>query len=411
MTSVLYILLAILALSLLIVLHELGHFLMGRLLGFGIYEFAVGMGPTLFRIRGKKCDFALRAFLIGGSCKFYGEDESAAGDEKQDADDEDAKPARIGQNTITEREFPPETRFNAQKPWKRLLVLAAGPLMNFLTALALAFILLLAYGSNTTIGTEQYLLVTEVEAGSAAEAAGIEAGDVLVALNGEAFETYDAFAERLAAVRENEAEITVVRGASTAAEQTVQGDTTVTETHLAGGETIVLRAEEIRDKHTGNNRLGVSMYIVAKSYSETKYNVLTAATGSFAFCGDIVRMVYESLFALFTGKACINEMSGAIGTVSIMSEAMETASSYGVSSVLYTLLYLCTLISANLAVINLLPIPALDGGRLVFVVIEMIRRKPIPPEKEGIVHFVGMVLLLGLFVVLMVSDVMNCFRG
>ena len=104
-------------------------------------------------------------------------------------------------------------------------------------------------------------------------------------------------------------------------------------------------------------------------------------------------------------------MSGVIGTVSVMSESMEQASVYGIADVMYVILVLGALISVNFAVVNLLPIPALDGGRLVFIILEMLRGKPIDPEKEGIVHFIGMILLLALIAVLMVSDLINCFRG
>jgi len=100
-----------------------------------------------------------------------------------------------------------------------------------------------------------------------------------------------------------------------------------------------------------------------------------------------------------------------IGTVSVMSESMEAASAFGISDVIYVILVLGALISVNFAVVNLLPFPALDGGRLVFIILEMLRGKPMDPEKEGMVHFVGMLLLLALVVVLMVSDLMNCFRG
>ena len=401
MTSILYILLAILVLSLLIVLHELGHYLVGKWLGFGIVEFAVGMGPVLFRKKGRETDFALRAFLIGGSCKFYGEDESLEEDE-QDTPEKKKE---------TVRRFPPEKQFNAQKPWKRFLVLVAGPMMNVLTALVLAFVILLAFGAQATTGTDQFVVVTEVDAGSAAEAAGIREGDILLSINDTSFDDYDSFSELFAAVREKDASVTVLRDATFVVDEDTQGDTTHYTIRTDGGELLTLHAEDIRDKHTGNNRLGVMLSLITKSRSETRYNVFTAAVGAFPFCWDMIRSIYGALFDLVTGKACIDEMSGVIGTVSVMSETMETASAYGIEEFFYVLLYLGALISANFAVVNLLPIPALDGGRIVFVLVEMVRGKPIPPEKEGLVHFIGMILLLLLIAVLMVSDLMNCFRG
>lgn len=413
MTSVLYVILAILVLSVLIVLHELGHFLMGKWLGFGIVEFAIGMGPVLFRKRGKKTDFALRAFLIGGSCQFYGEDASADTESEDAAETpEQGKVDRILRGKQYEpRKFPPEQAFNAQPTWKRLLVVAAGPLMNVLTAFVLAFCILLAFGSQSTLGAEQLVVVTDVEAGSSAEAAAFQKGDVLLSINGTAITDYDTFSEQFAAVREEEADFEILRGAELKVDKAENGDVTTYRVYADGGETVSLHAENIRDKRTGDNRIGVMLNILTVSRSETKYNVLTAAAGAFPFCWDMIKSVYGALFDIITGKACLNEVSGVIGTVSIMSETMETASAYGIGEVIYMLLYLGALISVNFAVVNLLPLPALDGGRLVFIVLEMIRRKPVPPEKEGMVHFIGMILLLALIVVLMVSDLWKCFRG
>ena len=383
MSSVLYAFLAILILSVLIVLHELGHYLAGRWLGFEILEFSVGMGPIIYKHKGKHSDFTLRAFLIGGACRFNGEDEAAS----------DGK------------------SFNAQKVWKRFIVVLAGPFMNYLTALVLAAILLLSFGTSETIGTDNYLLVTGVEAGSAAETAGVVEGDILTGINGKAFADYDGFKIAFDAVKENETEVTVLRGATLEQIERKEGDTTFIDVVPKGGETTVLQATDIRDIRTGNNRLGVSLSIAYKSASYTEYNVFTAAIGAFPYCGNMIKQVYSALGNLITGKACINEMSGVIGTVSVMSESMEQASAYGIADVMYVILVLGALISVNFAVVNLLPIPALDGGRLVFIILEMLRGKPIDPEKEGIVHFIGMILLLALIAVLMVSDLINCFRG
>lgn len=403
MSSILYIIIAILVLSVLIILHELGHYLMGKWLGFGIVEYSIGMGPVLFRVKGKETDFTLRAFLIGGSCRFYeGEPEADDADENE-KDGEQPEPPTP--------KFPPEMQFNAQKPWKRFLVIAAGPLMNILTALVLAFVILLGYGSSTAYGTDQYVVVTEVESGSAAETAGVEAGDILLAVNDTAFTDYESFVSLFGAVRENAVDLTVLRGATFSVDKQEQGDTTQYDISADGGETLTIHAENIRDRQTGNNRLGVSLNIIVKSRAETKYNVLTAAVESFPVCWNIIKSEYHALFELVTGKAGMENVSGVIGIVSVMSETMETASEYGVGEVIYVILYLGALLSVNFAIINLLPLPALDGGRILFLLIEIVRGKPIPPEKEGIVHLIGIVLLMLLMVVLMVSDLMKCFRG
>ena len=383
MSSILYILLAILLLSVLIVLHELGHFLVGKLFGFGIVEFSIGMGPVLYRKKGKETDFVIRAFLIGGACQFYGEDK----------DVEDGK------------------AFNSKPVWQRFLVVFAGPLMNLLTALLLGFCILLGYGSSEVIGNERLIVVGNVEEESPADNAGIVAGDVLLAINGSSFQDYDEFKTLFDSVRENQVDVTVLRNAVLSEEQIADGATTVHETITSGGEIVTVHAESIRDKRTGNNRLGVSLTLMYRKIAYTDYNVFTAFVGAFPYCWNMIRQVYAALIDLFTGKACINQMSGVIGTVSIMSESMEAASAFGVSDVIYVILALGALISVNFAVVNLIPFPALDGGRLVFIVIEIIRGKPVPPEKEGLVHFIGMMFLLALIVTLMVTDLMNCFKG
>lgn|GEM_PF-384001 len=383
MSSILYAILAILILSILIVLHESGHYFMGKILGFDIVEFSIGMGPVLFHKKGRSTDFTIRAFLIGGACQFYGEDQPA-----------------------TDRKS-----FNSHAVWKRFLVVFAGPLMNILTALLLAFVILLGFGSSKTTDPSNIILVTAIEEGSPAENAGIVSGDIILSLNGVSCSSYEEFKSVFDGVRENQVDVGILRNATLGEEKAQKGNTTEYTVLIQGGESLTLHAEDIRDKRTGNNRLGVSLSIASRGYAYTRYNVFTAAAGAFPYCWSMTRQVYEALFDLLTGKACINQMSGVIGTVSIMSESMEAASEFGAADVIYVILALGALISINFAVINLLPFPALDGGRLIFIIIEMLRGKPVSPEKEGFVHFIGMMLLLALIAVLMVSDLMNCFRG
>ena len=206
MSSVLYIILAILILSILIVLHELGHYLVGKAFGFGIMEFSIGMGPVLFRVRGKETDFTLRAFPIGGSCRFFEE----TGTDPDGESDEQPKEPR----------FPPERSFNAQKVWKRLLVIVAGPLMNVMTALVLAFVLLLSFGATVDAGKEQIVQVTEVEEDTAAARAGVQAGDILLSVDGKTFSDYAGFSEVFSAVRANEVDLVVLRGVEIKTEET-----------------------------------------------------------------------------------------------------------------------------------------------------------------------------------------------
>lgn len=369
-------------LSVLIVLHELGHYLAGKRLGFGIEEFSLGMGPVLFRKKGKETDFTLRAFLIGGACRFHGEDEGVS-DEKS---------------------------FNAQKAWKRFIVVAAGPLMNLLTALVLAAVILMAFGTTEVIDPNGPIQVSAIEPDGPAAQSSLELGDILTEINGQPFSDYEGFRTAFAAVRDNAVDLTVLRGATIERDEIVEGDLTRSVLKpFADGERVIVHVENIRSKSTGNNKLEIGLTIHYGEVDSARYNVLTAAVGAFPYCWNMTKQVFGSLIGLFTGKYSIREMSGLVGTVSVMSQTMESASKSGVSEVIYVILVLGALISVNFAVVNLLPFPALDGGRLVFIVIELLRGKPIDPEKEGVVHFIGMILLLLLIAFTLVSDILKLF--
>lgn len=379
-----YILLVILGISLLVITHELGHYLMGKRLGFTIVEFSVGLGPKLFGIKGKETEFTLRALPIGGSCRFYGED----------------------------REVQDDRCFNAKPAWKRFLVVLAGPVTNILTCTLLCFAMLLAFGSFTS-SNEQFILVQEVEADSPAERAGVEVGDVLVALNGERFENYSEFSDLMKKTGLRDNTLTVLRGAEQMYETVREGDKTVTKQLAVGGEEITLSVDTLAlDQKTGDKRLLVSVARIPHEMTERTYNVWTAAVNAFPETWNLGKLVYQSIGMLITGQAKFSDMAGIIGTVDTVSkEVAEVAETNGASDAVYVLLQLIALIAVNLGIINLFPLPALDGGRLIFLILEMIRKKPVPPEKEGIVHLVGMVLLLALMVALTVSDLLRCFGG
>ena len=188
MQTVWYILLVILGISVLVITHELGHYLMGKWLGFTIVEFSVGLGPKLFGIKGKETEFTLRALPIGGSCRFYGEDQ-----EVQD-----------------------ERCFNSKPAWRRFLVVLAGPLTNILTCVILAFFILLGGGEVLEQSAKQHLVVQEILPDGPAEAAGVQVGDVIVAVDGKAVDNAAALGEAIAAADMEGLELTVLRGATAA---------------------------------------------------------------------------------------------------------------------------------------------------------------------------------------------------
>ena len=381
MHSIWYILLAILGISVLVITHELGHYLMGKRLGFTIVEFSVGLGPKLFGIKGKETEFTLRALPIGGSCRFYGEDQ-----EVQD-----------------------ERCFNSKPAWKRFLVVLAGPLMNILTCVILAFFILLGGGEVLEQSAKQHLVVQEILPDGPAEAAGVQVGDVIVAVDGKAVDNAEALGEAIAAADMEGLELTVLRGATVRESVTEQNRIKTTETTVEGGTPTTLKLIDLRNQETGNKEMRLKYTHPCAVETSEVYSVGKAAYKAFPYTWDLGKLVYESIGMILTGKAHFRDMTGIVGTVDAISDTMAQAGTAKGAAQVF--LWLLALIAVNLGIVNLFPLPALDGGRLIFLLIEMIRKKPVPPEKEGIVHLVGMVLLLALMVALTVSDIMRCFGG
>ena len=272
-----------------------------------------------------------------------------------------------GENSASED----ERAFINKSPLKRLFVLAAGAFMNIL----LGFILLnIVTATFPTIDTTQVATVAE---GSPAEEAGLMPGDKIVKINSTGVPTYKVLSWELSDLDGSEETFTVKRG----------------------GEKIKLNiAPELQS--TG--------YVFGISFQEVDNNFFLTVRESFHETFFYSRVIIETFFDLIRGKVGINEMSGPIGIVSEIGGAVETAAETGYPGIM-NLLLLAVLLTVNLGVFNLIPLPALDGGRILFVLIELIRRKPLPPEKEGMVHMIGLIalLLFSLFVAYM--DVLKFF--
>ena len=334
---------ALLLLSVLVMIHELGHYAAGRLLGFTILEYAVGMGPKLVGFKRNGIEYNLRALPLGGMCRFYGEDDGVAD----------------------------ERCFNAQKAWKRFIVILSGPVMNFVLAFVLAVILLLGWG----VADETQVVVQSVNENSPAQAAGIEIGDRFLAVDGKAVESMDDLIDLVHAADADHMEAMVLRD---------------------GREQRVVLSD-LYDAEADANMMGVII-----TYGTKRVGLLYAMREGAAYCWELAGLVFKSLGMLFTREATIQDMTGPVGIVQLLGQAAESG--------WYTVLNLCTLLSVNLGVFNLFPIPALDGGRLLFILIEWVRGKPVPPEKEGLVHLIGFGLLLILVVVITFNDVLRLIR-
>ncbi|MBQ9950900.1 MAG: site-2 protease family protein [Clostridia bacterium] len=342
LTNFLYILLALLLLCVLIVVHEFGHFIVGRLCGIGVVEFAVGFGPKLFHWRGKETLYSIRAIPLGGFCKFVGEDD----------------------------ENPAPNAMNNMPVWKRFLTVAAGPAMNLLFAYLVGVVMLCMY-----YGTVVPQVDTLVE-GMPAYEAELRTGDIVTHVNGE--------------------EVPFDGSGTDLIRRRIQESDSVELTVLRGGETLefTLVPAVVTDEATGQQAKQVGF-----AFTFQPYSLADAIPTSANLMKDMSTMMLDFLRDLFFKGEGAEDMAGPIGTVAVVSQTLAVDPSQ--------LLYFAVVISLNLAIMNLIPFPGLDGSRLVFLAIEGIRRKPVPPEKEGMIHGVGLVLLLALAVVLMWHDVMT----
>ncbi len=340
------IILAIIIFSFIVFFHELGHFLLAKKNGVDVQEFAIGMGPALYSREYKGTRYAVRIFPIGGFCAM-GED-----DEVTDS----------------------PGNFNNKSVWARISVIAAGPIFNFILAFIVAAILTIMVGYDLPEAGE-------VEEGFPAAEAGIQAGDTIVRLDGKRIHFFRDISAYNQFHNGEKVEVTYRHDGK---------DTTVT-------------LQPKKDEELGYYRLGIS------SAGNTDANVLTALQyGAYEVKFQIDIMI-ESLKMLVTGQIGLNQLSGPVGIVDVVDSTYKESKSYGGFIVLAQLLNIAILLSANLGVMNLLPLPALDGGRLVFLFVEAIRRKRIPPEKEGYVHLVGITLLMVLMVFAMYNDIRRIF--
>ena len=335
---------ALLLLSVLVMIHELGHYTAGRLLGFSILEYAIGMGPKIVGFKKNGIEYNLRALPLGGMCRFYGEDDGVKD----------------------------ERCFNAQKAWKRFIVILAGPVMNFVLAFVLAVILLLGWG----VADESQIFVLGVGESTPAQAAGLQEGDQFLTVDGQKVESYEALTGAVAAADAQHMEVVVLRDGQE--------------------ETLIL--SDLYNAENGANFMGVTL-----AYGIKKVGLGYALKEGAATCWEMAGLVFKSLGMLITREATLKDMAGPVGIVQLLGQAAESG--------WYTVLNLCTLLSVNLGVFNLFPIPGLDGGRIFFILIEWVRGKPVPPEKEGMVHLVGLGLLLILVAVVTFNDVLRLIRG
>lgn len=328
--------------------HEFGHFLLAKANGIRVNEFAIGMGPKIAHVQKGETDYVLRLLPLGGACMFEGED-----------------------GLESEKGAVTEGNFQNASVWARISTVVAGPLFNFLLAFIFAIVVAGYAGADLPV-------LESVMEGSAAEAAGMQGGDRITRFNG-----------KIKLAREIQLEMALNR----------DGEPVSVE-YVRDGKKYSTVLTPIYDEEQGRYLVGFVNY---SQVAEPKgLNILQYGWYQLRFS---IKNSVLSVGALVQGKLTKDDVAGPVGMAQIVNEVKEETAPGGPLLVFINMVYLAMLLSVSLGVMNLLPLPALDGGRLVFLLVEVIRGKPIPPEKEGIIHLAGFVALMILMVFVLFNDV------
>ncbi len=351
------IVLFILIFGLVVISHEFGHFLLAKANGIRVLEFAVGMGPKLLSFKKGETVYALKLFPIGGACMFDGEDGMKAEEGELD-----------------------ERSFLKAGVWSRISCVIAGPLFNFLLAFIAAFIMV-----NMVIADKDTsfrdVVVTEVLQDSPAQEAGLLSGDRIVSIDNDKTYLYEDILLFTITTDGKEVPLKYERNGE-------KFETLITPSY---------------DEESGRYLMGVTFGEPAEltgadsvryAWYEMRYSAIS---------------VVKSLGMLVTGRVGREDVAGPVGIAAAVGETYESAKEYGWDMVVQQMLNFTVLLSVNLGILNLLPLPALDGGRLFFLLIELVRGKPVSPQKEGLVHFIGLIFFMILMVFVLFNDIINIF--
>jgi regulator of sigma E protease len=352
MSIVWNLLLFILILGAIVAIHEFGHFIFAKLMGVYVYEYAIGMGPKLFSFKPKNSEtvYSIRAVPLGGFCSLAGEDTEFDDGEK----------------------VPKEKRLQAKKPWQRFLIMFMGPGFNFLLTIVVIFFVSLFTNSYTTTP-----VMRNLKANTPAVEAGIENGDKILKINGHNTYTYDDV-QLFVALSDKTKKTTIV----------VEKKDGSTKTY------------KVLPKKEKNGKKTRYVYGITSQGKKTT-GIINATKYTFIKTGAFFRQMFVTLGALFTGGVSVKDLSGPVGIFSIVGEYAKS----GIAS----LFFLMAFLSLNVGFLNLLPLPAFDGGHILFILIELIRRKPVNPKVENIIHTVGLCLLLLLMVYVTINDIFRLF--
>ncbi len=350
------ILIALLVFGVIIAIHEFGHFIVAKLCGIRVNKFAIGMGPVLLKKQGKETEYSLRLFPVGGFCAMEGEDDAS--------DDPRA--------------------FSKKSVPRRMAVVVAGAVMNLVLGFVLIMTTTLIQQKIVTTTIAGFAYTEDAETGervsaSTSETCGLQVGDTIISIEGMRIFTDTDLSYKLQNTENDKMTVIVERDGERVTLENVTFYNTASEGRLD----FYVKAEKC-------NFLNV-----------LEYGVLNTISNG--------RLIWASLIDLITGKYGFHDLSGPVGIINTIGVAVSMGETIRES--LISVLSLAYFITINVGIFNLLPLPALDGGRLIFLLVEAIRRKPIAPEHEGMVHFIGLALLMLLMVAVTFQDVLRMIQG
>lgn len=414
------IIVAILFFGFIIFIHEFGHFIFAKLFGVKVNEFALGMGPTLFKKQGKETKYALRLFPIGGFVSMEGEEESS--------DDNRA--------------------FCNKKVWQRMIIIVAGATFNIILGIIICGFIV---GSGDYVGTNKILQFYDSSVSNSE--GGLKVSDKILEIDGKkVYSDYDisflmqrntSGTYHFVVERDGQkTDLPQVHFAKRTAGNFSYDDNCVISSlsskikkaGLEDGDKIVkVNGKKIKSKEDLIEQIGKGKdytidFTVERNKGEVEVKGVPMATvtvfdfvllgeyknvgnvlgGAFKYAASMSRIVYISLFDLLRGHYGFNDLAGPIGTVSVISDVATQSVASADWSSLFTMMALITI---NIGIFNLLPIPALDGGRFFFMLIELIFRKPVPPKYENWIHAAGMILLLAFMAIISASDIWKLISG
>lgn len=350
----------ILILLVIMVVHEFGHFIIARLNGIEVKEFTIGFGPKLYgKVLKGGTKFSIRLVLFGAACVF----------EDLDAENEDDDLETIFANSA----------YRKANVWSRIATTAAGPLFNLLLAFVAGLFLMSYIDMPPTV-------ITGIIDGGAAQEAGLQVGDRICKINNSSTYLYP------------EVSLAVQLGYGKPLKLVYERD----------GKKNSIELIPKLDETYGYYMIGVEF---GRDLAEKEKGSLSIIKDSFLYVRYMVKMTIDSIRMLFNGSAKVSDLAGPVGAVEIVGDEYEAAKEEGTLAVVVSMLNIMLLLSANIGIINLFPLPAMDGGKLLFLLYEAVRGKPADAKVEGTIQFVGIALLFLLMIIVLYNDIARLFTG